>query len=165
MLRLTPSTKRRRFHHGSGFTLLEVCIAMTIGLLIIGVATLGISGIQEEQSLRRLASGIETTVRESLQEAVASHRHVFLELDGGRLSTAAHQGQNQDGLSIDGALTIRRYGEKKFRAPRRGEVWKFTADGLCEPIELRVTQSRGTVEMSFDPLTGCARKKSIIVKS
>ncbi len=146
-----------------GFTLLEVCVAMTIGMLIIGVATLGISSIQDEQSLRRLASGIETAVRESLQQAVTSHRNVFIEFADGQLVSPAQQGGKPDAFAFKGKLLIRRYGEKTFRAPRRGEVWQFAADGLCEPVEIRITQSNGVVEMSFDPLTGCARKKSIIV--
>ena len=138
---------------------------MTIGLLIIGVATLGISGIQDEHRLRRMASGIESTVRESLQQAVTEHRNVFIELNEGQIVAPARHGKKDGIYELDGTLLIRRYGEKKFRAPRRGEVWQFAADGLCEPIELRITQSNGVVEMSFDPLTGCARKKSIIVNS
>lgn len=159
---MTGST---HFHASHGFTLLEVCIAMTIGMLIIGVATLGISGIQDEQRLRKMASGIETAVRESLQRAVTEHRNVFIEFDHGQLVAPALQGGGARSLALEGILLIRRYGEKTFRAPKRGEVWQFAADGLCEPIELRITQTNGVVEMSFDPLTGCARKKSIIVKS
>ncbi len=156
-------TYSTQLHARRGFTLLEVCVAMTIGLLIIGFATLGISSIQDEQRLRRLASGIESTVRESLQQAVTEHRHVFIEFSNGQLVAPAQHGKKSGVFAFDGTLSIRRYGEKKFRAPRRGEVWQFAADGLCEPIELRITQSNGVVEMSFDPLTGCARKKSIIV--
>ncbi len=159
---MTGST---HFHASHGFTLLEVCIAMTIGMLIIGVATLGISGIQDEQRLRKMASGIETAVRESLQRAVIEHRNVFIEFGSGQLVAPALQGGAAGSLALEGTLLIRRYGEKTFRAPKRGEVWQFAADGLCEPIELRITQTNGVVEMSFDPLTGCARKKSIIVKS
>ena len=69
----------------AGFTLIEVCIAMTIAMLILGVAVLGISGVQEEQKLREAAAMIESTARDSLLKAVAEHRPVQLDIAGGIL--------------------------------------------------------------------------------
>jgi type II secretory pathway pseudopilin PulG len=155
----------RRSGFRSAFTLLEVCIAMTIALLIIGTATLGISGLYEEQRLRRMASVIESTVRESLQQAVTQHRNIFIELGEGTISATAARGAEPRVFEFEGTLEIRRYGEKNFRAPKRGEVWQFAADGVCEPVDLRITRKGGTVEMSFDPLTGCARRKSVLVNA
>ncbi|MDB6140815.1 MAG: Prepilin-type N-terminal cleavage/methylation protein [Verrucomicrobiaceae bacterium] len=135
-----------------GFTLIEVCIAMTIAMLILGVAVLGISGVQDEQKLRESASQIESTARDSLLKAVAEHRPVQVDIAGGI------QG-------AEGRVEVRRYGEKSFRKPDSGEFWEFSPTGVCEPIELRVTNGSGIIEMGFDPLTGCARRKSITVNS
>ena len=136
----------------AAFTLIEVCIAMTIAMLILGVAVLGISGVQDEQKLRESASQIESTARDSLLKAVAEHRPVQIDIAGGI------QGAG-------GTVEVRRYGEKSFRKPDAGEFWEFSPTGICEPIELRVTSSSGVIEMGFDPLTGCARRKSITVNS
>ena len=136
----------------AAFTLIEVCIAMTIAMLILGVAVLGISSVQDEQKLRESASQIESTARDSLLKAVAEHRPVQIDIAGGI--------QGADGL-----VEVRRYGEKSFRKPDRGEIWEFSPTGVCEPIEIRVTSSNGVIEMGFDPLTGCARRKSITVNS
>ena len=145
-----------RLHHPlkplAGFTLIEVCIAMSIAMLILGVAVLGISGVQEEQKLRESAAMIESTARDSLLKAVAEHRPVQIDIAGGI------QG-------ADGRVEVRRYGEKTFRKPDSGEFWEFSPTGVCEPIELRVTNGTGVIEMGFDPLTGCARRKSITVNS
>jgi len=149
----------------SGFTLLEVCVAITIGMLIIGAATLGISSVGEEHRLRKTASVIEATARATLQRAVTDHRNVFIEFSQDRIMATASEGVNAGEYDLGGKLQIRRYGEKEFRTPRSGELWQFSADGLCEPLEIRITQKKGSIEMSFDPLTGCARKKSIIVQS
>lgn len=138
--------------HAAGFTLIEVCIAMTIAMLILGVAVLGISGVQDEQKLRESAAQIESTARDSLLKAVAEHRPVQIDIAGGI------QGAN-------GNVEVRRYGEKSFRKPDQGEFWEFSPTGVCEPIEIRVTSSNGVIEMGFDPLTGCARRKSITVNS
>lgn len=134
------------------FTLLEVIIAMSIGVVILGVAVLGISGVQDEYRLRRLAADIETTAREALFDAVSSQRPVRLALDGG---LAGQTG---------GAVLVKRYGESKFREARRGEYWEFSPTGICEPVEVRVESALGEVELAFDPLTGMAKRRGIIVK-
>ena len=134
----------------AGFTLIEVCIAMTIAMLILGVSVLGISGVQDEQKLRESAAMIESTARDSLLKAVAEHRPVQLDIAGGI-------------LGADGRVEVRRYGERSFRKPDSGEVWEFSPTGVCEPLELRVSNQTGVIEMGFDPLTGCARRKSITV--
>ncbi|HCN29270.1 MAG TPA: hypothetical protein DIT64_11080 [Verrucomicrobiales bacterium] len=131
------------------FTLLEVCLALTLATLIFGVAVLGISGVQAEAGLKRSASQIETTARESLLRAVTSQRTIVLGLPGG--------------LGIEGQMLIKRHGEKEFRAPKRGEVWEFNPTGICEPLEVRLSSPAGIIELGFDPLTACAIKKNVIV--
>lgn len=132
------------------FTLLEVIVAMSIGLIVLGVSVLSISGVQDENRLRRMATDIESTVREALFEAVSSQRPVRLALDGG--------------LGGDGAVLVRRFGEKKFRPARPGEFWEFSPTGVCEPVEVRVGGPLGEVELAFDPLTGMAKRRGIVVK-
>lgn len=125
---------------------------MSIGLVVLGVAVLGISGVQDENRLRRLATDIETTAREALFEAVSSQRPVRLALDGGLAG------------EVGGAVFVKRYGEPKFREARRGEFWEFSPTGICEPIEVRVESSLGEIELAFDPLTGMAKRRGVIVK-
>ena len=137
----------------SGFTLLEVCVALTIAMLILGVSVMGITGVQEEQRLRESAASIEATARDALLDAIAHHRPVQLGLDG---ALGGMEGGN---------VEVKRHGENKYRAPKAGEVWEFSPSGVCEPIEIRVTSTSGVIEMGFDPLTACARKKNIIVNS
>ena len=129
----------------SGFTLVEVIVALSLAMLLIGVAALSITAVNDENQLRREASQIEITARDSLMKAVSGYRPVQLD------------------FASFGAVQVRRYGEKAFRAPAKGEVWEFSPTGVCEPVELRITSEVGTIEMGFDPLTGCARKRNIIV--
>jgi type II secretory pathway pseudopilin PulG len=140
-------------HKSAGFTLLEVCIALTIAMLILGVSVMGISGVQDEQRLRESAAEIEASAREALLEAIAHHRVVHLGLDG------------QIAGSMGGSVEVKRHGEQGFRAPKTGEIWEFSPSGVCEPIEVRISSPAGIIEMGFDPLTACARKKNIIVNS
>jgi type II secretory pathway pseudopilin PulG len=133
----------------AAFTLLEVCIAMTIGMLILGVAVLGVTGVQDEQKLRESAANIESTARNSLLKAISEHRPVQLAFGAG--------------LGGEGNVEVKRYGENKYRKPDSDEMWEFSPTGVCEPVEIRVTSTMGVIEMGFDPLTGCARKKNISV--
>lgn len=144
-----PATQRRRAH--AGFTLIEVCVAMAIAVLILGIATLSMAGVQGEAQLKKMAARVESLARESLLQAVMKQRVVQLSL--------------ADTLGAEGSLEIRRVGSKTFRPPHRGEVWEFNPSGVCEPVEIRITNSAGEIELGFDPLTGCAVKKEVRVRS
>lgn len=134
-----------------GFTLIEVCVAMAIGVLILGIAVISMAGMQAETQLKRMASRVETLARQSLQEAVMKQRLIQLDLNAG--------------LAAEGRVQVKRVGESAFRNPKRGEIWEFSPTGICEPVEVRVTNEAGVIELGFDPLTGCAVRKSVIVKS
>ena len=130
-------------------------MAMTIILLVIGVAVLSISGVRDEDKLRRAASVIETTARQNLLQALNSQQTVRMELSAGAFGASDE---------FNGMLQVRRVGEKVFRKPRRGEAWEFSPTGICEPIEVRISSPAGQIEIGFDPLTACAKRKSIQVK-
>ncbi len=136
----------------SAFTLVEICIAMALCMLLLGISTLAISGLQDEAKLKRTASQIETRARQSLQQAIMDQRLIEVALDTGSFGG-------------EGQLQVKRLGEKAFRNPRNGEVWEFSPTGVCEPLEVRLTSTSGVIELGFDPLTGCAVRKSVIVNS
>ncbi len=130
------------------FTLIEVCIAMAVAMLILSVAVLSVTGLQDEQRLKETAAQIEASARESLLKAVAGHRTV-------QMPIASLGG---------GSVEVKRYGEKEFRKADKNETWEFDPTGICEPIEVRIVNADGTIELGFDPLTACVRKKNITVK-
>ena len=125
---------------------------MGLCMLLLGIATLSFTGLQDEARLKRTASEIEGTARHSLQQAVMEQRLITLALDG---SLGGDGGQVQ----------VKRVGEKVFRKADKGEIWEFSPSGICEPIEVRITHSGGIIELAFDPLTACAVRKSVIVNS
>lgn len=60
----------------SAFTLLEVIIAISVAMLVIGISALSITGMKDEHRLHQMASLLETTAREALMRAVADCRVV-----------------------------------------------------------------------------------------
>lgn len=139
----------------SAFTLIELILAMTITILVIGVATLSISGVRDEDRLRRAAAVIETSARENLLRALNTQQTVRLQLTAGAFNM---------GEDFGGMLQVKRFGENAFRAPKKGEAWEFSPTGICEPIEVRITGVAGVIELAFDPLTACTKRKSIQIK-
>ncbi|MCA1964186.1 MAG: type II secretion system GspH family protein [Prosthecobacter sp.] len=135
-----------------GFTLIEVCIAMGLCMMILGIGALSITGMQDQARLKKAAAEIERTARQTLQESISTRQLITLALDG-------TLGQEA------GRVQIKRVGDKDFRNARRGEVWEFSPTGICEPIEVRITSPAGVIELAFDPLTACAVRKNVSVKS
>ena len=148
---LTSRRAGQGIRHSAGFTLLEMLAVLGLLTLILGISVISISGVQDEDRLRRAASQIETTARESLLSALKSQELVILPLTAGLLG----------GTEFGAKLEIRRVGEKAFRLPKRGEQWEFSPTGICEPIEVRLSGPGGEVEMAFDALTACAKRKTL----
>ena len=47
------------------------------------------------------------------------------------------------------------------KPPPGGYRWKFGANGLCEPLLIRVSRHEGQIELTFDPLTGEIRDREL----
>jgi prepilin-type N-terminal cleavage/methylation domain-containing protein len=135
-----------------GFTLIEILVVLSIISLMLGISIISISGIKDEDRLRRAVAMIETTARDNLLQAVKTQQLVTMPLAAGSFGT---------GSDFSGMLKIRRAGERGFREPKRGETWEFSPTGICEPIEVRLSGPGGTVELAFDALTACAKRKSL----
>lgn len=134
------------------FTLIEILVVLSIITLMLGISIISISGIKDEDRLRRAVAMIETTARDNLLQAVKTQQLVTMPLAAGSFGT---------GSDFSGMLKVRRVGERGFREPKRGETWEFSPTGICEPIEVRLSGPGGTVELAFDALTACAKRKSL----
>ncbi len=134
------------------FTLLELLAVLCLIVLLLGVSIVSISGIQEEDRLRRAVALIENTARTNLLQAVKNRQLVSMSLAPGSFGASADFG---------GRIEVRRVGELSFRAPRRGETWEFSPTGICEPIEVRLSGPGGVVELGFDALTACVKRRSL----
>lgn len=50
-------------------------------------------------------------------------------------------------------MEIQHWGDKRWQ-PADGTVWLFGAQGLCEPIKVRISNAETSREIAFNPLTG-----------
>lgn len=134
-----------------GHTLLEVLSALTLAMLVVGVAALALGTQGPEKRLRRSAAVVETTVRQLFWQSVQERRPRVLALGSEAISPKAGSWL---ALGNGARLEVRRFGEAEWRAPAKDERWTFSGAGLCEPLSLRVLVKGGSLEMDFDPLTG-----------
>lgn len=133
----------------SGFTLLEVLLALAIAGLIAAITVpFMLSAVDPAD---RAAEDLRTFCRQTRRDAILSGEPKFILVTPGGLNL---KGSNlAAGLPPGWVLEIRRSTEKKFRKPSKGETWEFNGEGLCEPITLRMVGSEQSYEMAFDPLT------------
>lgn len=97
-----------------------------------------------------LEDSLRTFARQVRSEALSTGepRRVWLRengLEGAGNQTAA--------LPRGWELRVKRFGESKFRKPRKNEAWEFTPDGLLEPLSLQASDGQTVVTADFCPLT------------
>jgi len=147
-----------RIRGEKGFTLIEICVSMAIAILLLSVAVMDIQGLRAEHDLQRLAASVESQIRQTYKQALISQQPQWIDLSSDALLMGT---RFQDPIK----LTIRRSNETQFRKPKKNEDWQFSEQGFCEPLSLHLRCPNGIIEMDFDPLTGCPRRKSIVVTS
>ncbi len=135
-----------RLQNRNGFTLLEIVVALSVAMLILGAASLSIGSVNEEHQLRRFAGGIETAARAASLDAVTGQQTRILLLDEQGISDLK-TGKRFEVPKLEILI------DSKWESP--GDIpWRFLPNGICEPVSLRVTAATGSIEMNFDPLTG-----------
>ena len=146
---------RIQSQNSRGFSLLEIIVALSVAMLILGAASLTIGSVNQEHQLRRFAGGIETAARAAHLDAVTNQQTRVLMLDGKSIRDLK-SGKELEVPKLE--LSI----DSKWKTPR-DIAWKFSPSGICEPISLRITSENGTLEMTFDPLTGEAADERVTI--
>jgi hypothetical protein len=151
-----------RAKKSAAFTLVEMMTAIFLAMLIIGIAVLSIGAVNEEASIRRIGSTLEATARAALQTSVLKQRDHWITFSSNDF-TAAPNGKTYS-LPKNSRIELRHWGEKSWSTPATDERWHFSHEGLCEPLQVRLTLGKATLEMQFDPLTGAVADESLIVE-
>ena len=156
-------TPPRRCPFSSGFTILELLVALAIALVILGAgAGIAFAPLSVEKKLLKLATDIEATARRTSLKASSYRIDHFLYIHDDRVS-------GSEGLDLpvgEGTIRIQKpsHGQQGWsRPPRNGYPWRFHGNGITEPLNLKITITGGEVILSFDPLTGEARHRNLTV--
>jgi prepilin-type N-terminal cleavage/methylation domain-containing protein len=158
--RISPVGTSGVGHRLGGFTLLEMVVVLAImGLLTTFFAVSFVDSSQDDD-LRRVAAELRTAAQKAsrLSEAHGGDFYLFLDRSGFGLGENSGVGDFgeitlEHSLPKNIRLKLRRFGDEGWVDPSNF-AWGFPANGISEPLDVRLEKGRAYVEMSFNGLTG-----------
>lgn len=156
--------KGRGGHEASGFTLLEICMAVVIGLMMLSLALPSMRGLFGEQRLRERMRQFEEVVIKASALANRSNREVrlrWVKLERDRVGLwmgtveggeEVEEGENGTVLEMDRdeKVQVRRLAAMKG-VPAPPE-WSFWPRSIREPVELSYVGPQGEWVLRFGAL-------------
>jgi len=151
--------KRRRATNG-GFTLLEISMAVVIGLMMLSLALPSMRGLFAEQRLRERMEQFEKFVGRAADLARSSRREVRLRWEAGGVRIVPEQELPADGpaqeegwdfFSLDKEEVLE-LARTAAREPKPLAEWSFWPEGIREPVELAYAGPGGNWALRFGAL-------------
>lgn len=130
----------------SGFTLLEIIIALALVAILMASSLPYLMDSFANSSADRSAEAISSRVLEVRRQAMQQGVRQEMKINP----------QGVDGVSLPEGwgLQIKGLNDARFRAPGRDETWTFDSAGICEPLQLRLSDGNRELMLVFDALTG-----------
>lgn len=142
----------------SGFTLIEICLAVAIGLLIVTMMVPSVSGLFAEQKLTRSFEDFDRFVRSAQLKSVSERRDyvMLFEEDGISLEPAnpteedATEEMDHFALAEGADIVLERPVALQKNPPME---WAFWKSGTCEPAVVSYKGEAGRWVVKYEPLT------------
>jgi type II secretory pathway pseudopilin PulG len=143
-----------------GFTLLEISLAVVIGLMMLSLALPSMRGLFAEQRLRERMEQFDQFVGRAAELARTSKMEVRLRWEEGGVRIVPEQELPEDGslreegwdffvLEKEESLQLAR---TVARDPQAAAEWSFWPEGIREPVELAYAGPGGAWELRFGAL-------------
>jgi type II secretory pathway pseudopilin PulG len=152
------STRQKDHGDPAAFTLLELCIAILIAVMIILAAVPSISGLMAEQRAKKLFTEFDELARKASMTAVEERRAYALVWDDSSVvmrplapadkKEAAGTGRVDFGKKMAPDLFLP---ASLAKAPPR--VWTFWPTATCEPATIKCHVPDASWTATYDPLT------------
>lgn len=135
---------------GRGFTLLEIMLAVGIGVVFMGGAAVFLSSTGGDRDLESARKLLEDKAGQAREKALSTGRAQRVVLGAGGV----------DGSAFDNGVEMlivtpldRSKGRNGWKTPEDYE-WLFTGGGLVEPIRVLLKHGENEEQFSFSALTG-----------
>jgi prepilin-type N-terminal cleavage/methylation domain-containing protein len=157
-----PKGRSRKSYVGrrlvrSGFTLLEVCVALFIVAVIFVVSAVPATHLFKEEKLMSQMRHLQSTAKTARLRAMQEHETFLIafgdkgyELRAAKSAAAGSAAFYRLPRSTE--LLVRTPADQKFRLASRLD-WYFGPNGLCEPIAFLLQEGKSWVRFRVDPLT------------
>ena len=151
----------RKNPHG-GFTLIEIAIAVMLGLLLLTLAVPSINGVLADRRLRRSVDELTELVTMAQDRSVTERRAYLISWDESQLilhPEAFFEGEEEAPTAV---LKLRPGDAYLLKLPAALEKehpasWIFWPSGTCEPATVSYKGDDGTWTAQFSSLTGRAQ--------
>jgi type II secretory pathway pseudopilin PulG len=143
--------------HRSGFTLLEICLALAIGLMVILLAVPSISGLLAEQRMKKSFERFERMVAAARAQSITAQRASVLVWERSGVTLRAAGTTNSDArLNFENGeeFEIRRPAALTKNPPAE---WTFWPNETCEPTIVAYHGPAGRWQVRYDALTARAQ--------
>ena len=134
----------------SGFTLLEIMLAVGIGVIFMGGAAVFLSSTGGDKDLAKARSLLEEQAGAAREKALETGltQRVML---GGR-GVGGQQFPDEVEMMVVTPLALS-LGQRGWKTPEDYE-WLFTGGGVVEPIQVLLKHGDNELQFSFNALTG-----------
>lgn len=151
----------------SGFTLLEMIIALFILMLVLGMAVVATRNVFADEDIRQANRKLQTFAKTARRQACLEGRPWEIVFKPGLWSlkpVAPSVATEHSDLSAAEPKTveyqvpttmrwkIKVWGSKTWETPKEAS-WIFTPSGLCAPNRFRLERGTSWMELSFNALT------------
>ena len=152
-----------------GFTLLELCLAVMIGLLLMSIGVPSVTGMLREQRLRATFEEFDDFVRGAQSKAIKERRMVVMvwdkegiSLDSPEVSADEANPAAERFAFVEGAT----WNLQRPAALVKNPVWEwpFWRSGACEPVTVSYESPAGTWSAEYNGLTGRGKVVAMEVK-
>ncbi len=135
----------------AAFTLLEICLTLVIGMVLIMLAVPSVAGLLAEQRLHETWDRFEQLANKARLQSMKEQKPCRLVWDRHRITMKADAGE-QDSLTMteDENYEIIRTAAFIDAPP---EEWTFWPNGTCEPVIIRYHGRSGRWQVRFDALS------------
>lgn len=141
----------------AGFTLIEICLALLIGMCLIALAVPSISGMFREQRLRRSFESFDRFVRSAQLKSITERRSYVMvwnkeniELVPVEAAETEPAEPEQFAFEEDQVFTIERPAALMKKPVAE---WIFWKSGTCEPAVISFSGPAGKWAVDYNPLT------------
>lgn len=143
----------------AAFTLLEICIALFIAMLMLTLAVPGVLAMLAEQRLKASFDSFDGWVRKARERSIAERRtYVLAWSEKGIALLPVERRETDDAEAEPEQLTFTEGETFKLNRPSAlmkqppGE-WVFWRSGLCEEAVISFSGADGSWTVHYDPLT------------
>ena len=127
------------------FTLLEIIIALALVAILVSASLPYLFDSFASAEGDKAADAITEIAQETRRKALESGRRESLPLTAGKVGGVV--------LPSGWKLEVMTLNDAKFHLPSKGQVWNFSAAGICEPLSLRLSGGERQITLRFDALT------------